>query len=34
MQTRVRDLAGSEAYFRGEIAKWGKMVDAIGLVAK
>jgi tripartite-type tricarboxylate transporter receptor subunit TctC len=34
MQTRVRDLAGSEAYFRSEIAKWGKMVDAIGIVAK
>jgi tripartite-type tricarboxylate transporter receptor subunit TctC len=34
MQTHVRDLAGSEAYFRSEIAKWGKMVDAIGLVAK
>jgi len=34
MQTRVRDLAGSEAYFRSEITKWGKMVDAIGLVAK
>jgi tripartite-type tricarboxylate transporter receptor subunit TctC len=34
MQTRVRDLAGSEAYFRDEVAKWGKMVDAIGIVAK
>ncbi len=34
MQTRVRDLAGSEAYFRSEITKWGKMVEAIGLVAK
>jgi tripartite-type tricarboxylate transporter receptor subunit TctC len=34
MQTRLRDLAGSEAYFCSEIAKWGKMVDALGLVAK
>jgi tripartite-type tricarboxylate transporter receptor subunit TctC len=34
MQTRVRDLAGSEAYFRDEVAKWGKMVEAIGIVAK
>jgi tripartite-type tricarboxylate transporter receptor subunit TctC len=34
MQTRVRDLAGSEAYFRSEIAKWGKMVEALGIVAK
>jgi tripartite-type tricarboxylate transporter receptor subunit TctC len=34
MQTRLRDLAGSEAYFRSEVAKWGKMVEAIGLVAK
>jgi len=34
MQTRVRDLPQTEAYFRSEIAKWGKMVEAIGLVAK
>ena len=34
MQTRLRDLAGSEAYFRSEIAKWGKMVDALGISAK
>ncbi|HLH92295.1 MAG TPA: tripartite tricarboxylate transporter substrate binding protein [Xanthobacteraceae bacterium] len=34
MQTHVRDLAGSEAYFRSEVAKWGKMVDALGISAK
>jgi tripartite-type tricarboxylate transporter receptor subunit TctC len=34
MQTRMRGLADTEAYFRSEIAKWGKMVDAIGIVAK
>ncbi|HEY4919827.1 MAG TPA: tripartite tricarboxylate transporter substrate-binding protein [Xanthobacteraceae bacterium] len=31
MQTRVRDLPQTEAYFRSEIAKWGKMVEAIGI---
>jgi tripartite-type tricarboxylate transporter receptor subunit TctC len=31
MQTRVRDLAASEAYFHAEIANWGKMVKAIGI---
>src|SRR5580658_4116849 len=34
MQTRIRNLADTEAYFRSEVAKWGKMVEAIGLVAK
>ncbi len=34
MQTHIRNLAGTEAYFHGEIAKWGKMVQAIGIVAK
>jgi hypothetical protein len=34
MQIHIRDLADTEAYFRGEVAKWGKMVDAVGLVAK
>jgi len=34
MQTHVRDLAGSEAYFRGEVSKWSKMVEALGISAK
>jgi tripartite-type tricarboxylate transporter receptor subunit TctC len=34
MQTRMRSLTDSETYFRDEVAKWGKMVDALGLVAK
>ena len=34
MQTSVRSLADTESYFRSEVAKWGKMVDAIGIVAK
>ena len=34
MQTRVRSLPDTEAYFRSEMAKWGKMVEAIGIVAK
>jgi tripartite-type tricarboxylate transporter receptor subunit TctC len=34
MQTRVRTLPDTEAYFRSEMAKWGKMVEAIGIVAK
>ena len=34
MQTHVRDLAGSEAFFRSEVGKWGEMVDALGISAK
>ena len=34
MQTRLRSLAETETYFRSEVAKWGKMVEAIGIVAK
>jgi tripartite-type tricarboxylate transporter receptor subunit TctC len=34
MQTSVRGLADTETYFRGEVAKWGKMVEAIGISAK
>ena len=34
MQTSVRGLADTESYFRSEVAKWGKMVEAIGIVAK
>jgi tripartite-type tricarboxylate transporter receptor subunit TctC len=34
MQTSVRSLAETEGYFRGEVAKWGKMVETIGIVAK
>ena len=34
MQTRVRNIADTEAYFRAEVAKWGKMVEAIGISAK
>jgi tripartite-type tricarboxylate transporter receptor subunit TctC len=34
MQTSVRSLADTESYFRSEVAKWGKMVEAIGIVAK
>lgn len=34
MQTRVRNLADTETYFRSEVAKWGKMVETIGIVAK
>jgi hypothetical protein len=34
MQTSVRSLADTETYFRGEVAKWGKMVETIGIVAK
>jgi hypothetical protein len=31
MQTRERDLPGTDAYFKSEIAKWGKMVKTIGI---
>jgi hypothetical protein len=31
MQTRLRDLAGTDAYFHSEMATWGKMVKAIGI---
>jgi len=34
MQTSARNLAETEGYFRSEVAKWGKMVEAIGIVAK
>jgi len=34
MQTSVRGLADTESYFHSEIANWGKMVEAIGIVAK
>jgi tripartite-type tricarboxylate transporter receptor subunit TctC len=34
MQTRVRTLPDTEAYFRSEIKKWGQMVEAIGISAK
>jgi tripartite-type tricarboxylate transporter receptor subunit TctC len=34
MQTRVRSLPETESYFRGEVAKWGKMVEAVGITAK
>ena len=34
MQTRVRGLPETETYFRGEVAKWGKMVEAVGITAK
>jgi tripartite-type tricarboxylate transporter receptor subunit TctC len=34
MQTTTRDLAGTQSYFRSEIASWGKMVETIGIVAK
>ena len=34
MQTSVRSLADTERYFRSEVAKWGQMVEAIGIVAK
>ena len=34
MQTTVRNLAETEGYFRSEVANWGKMVEAIGIVAK
>jgi hypothetical protein len=34
MQTSKRGPADTEAYFRSEIAKWGKMVETIGIVAK
>ncbi len=31
MQTRVRTLTETDAYFRSEIANWGKMVKTIGI---
>jgi tripartite-type tricarboxylate transporter receptor subunit TctC len=31
MQTHVRDLAATDAYFHSEVANWGKMVKAIGI---
>jgi len=31
MQTRERDLAATDAYFKSEIGKWGKMVKTIGI---
>jgi tripartite-type tricarboxylate transporter receptor subunit TctC len=34
MQTSVRGPADTEAYFRSEIAKWGKMVETLGIVAR
>jgi tripartite-type tricarboxylate transporter receptor subunit TctC len=34
MQTSARSLAETETYFRSEVAKWGKMVETIGIVAK
>jgi tripartite-type tricarboxylate transporter receptor subunit TctC len=34
MQTSVRELPDTESYFRSEVAKWGKMVETIGIVAK
>jgi len=34
MQTSVRGPADTEAYFRSEVARWGKMVETIGIVAK
>jgi tripartite-type tricarboxylate transporter receptor subunit TctC len=34
MQASVRKLADTEAYFHSEVAKWGKMVETIGIVAK
>jgi tripartite-type tricarboxylate transporter receptor subunit TctC len=34
MQTTQRGLADTEAYFRSEIAHWGKMVETVGIVAR
>ena len=34
MQASARSLADTESYFRSEVAKWGRMVEAIGIVAK
>ena len=34
MQTSARNLAETETYFRSEVARWGKMVETIGIVAK
>jgi tripartite-type tricarboxylate transporter receptor subunit TctC len=34
MQASVRSLPDTESYFRSEVGKWGKMVEAIGIVAK
>jgi hypothetical protein len=34
MQTTQRGLADTDAYFRSEIATWGKMVETVGIVAK
>jgi len=34
MQTSTRGLADTEAYFRSEVDRWGKMVETIGIVAK
>ena len=34
MQTSVRSLGDTETYFRSEVAKWGKMVQAVGIEAK
>jgi tripartite-type tricarboxylate transporter receptor subunit TctC len=34
MQTSVRGPADTETYFRSEVARWGKMVETIGIVAR
>jgi tripartite-type tricarboxylate transporter receptor subunit TctC len=34
MQTHVRTLPDTEAYFRSEVAKWGQMVKAVGISAE
>jgi tripartite-type tricarboxylate transporter receptor subunit TctC len=34
MQTRYGDRAGTEAYFKDEVAKWAKMAEAIGLMGQ
>jgi tripartite-type tricarboxylate transporter receptor subunit TctC len=34
MQTRYADRAGTEAYFKDEVARWAKMAEAIGLAVQ
>ncbi|HYW61511.1 MAG TPA: tripartite tricarboxylate transporter substrate-binding protein [Xanthobacteraceae bacterium] len=34
LQTRTRDLAASNAYFRSEVADWAKRVQAVGISAE
>src|SRR5262249_55276671 len=34
MQTSIRGLPETEGYFRSEVAKWGQMVEAVGISAK